>query len=112
MIKKNFILVAFVSVAVVYIIFQNEFVGNFARNETRWYLLNKKVHFTHVDFSEFTESQFKVNYSIDAISTSKYNIFFVETNRDRLVLSNKELCAIESAAFNNPSSWTLSIFLS
>ncbi len=103
MIKKNFFFIAFVSMTLIYIIFQNEFIVNIARNEIRWYLLENRIQFTHVNYSEFTKSQFKANYSIDVNINSKYNIFFVETNQERMVFSNKELCAIESAAVKNPS---------
>ena len=34
---------------------------------------------------------------------NSYNFFFVETNYQRVELSTKELCAIESAAKNNPN---------
>ena len=33
----------------------------------------------------------------------KYNIFFIETNPDRILFTTKQLCAIESAAKNNPN---------
>ena len=36
---------------------------------------------------------------------SEYNIFFVETNHEREYLSSKQLCAIESAALNNPNAY-------
>jgi len=36
------------------------------------------------------------------ISNFTYDIFFVESNADRPFLSSKQLCAIESAAINNP----------
>lgn len=36
--------------------------------------------------------------------SNKLNIFFVETNYSREFLSTKQMCAIESAAFNNPDS--------
>jgi hypothetical protein len=35
--------------------------------------------------------------------TSKYNIFFIETNYERNEFSTKQLCAIESAAKTNPN---------
>lgn len=47
-----------------------------------------------------------LKYDIDEpdISTHHvYNIFFIETNPDRDYLTWKDICAIESAAFNNPS---------
>ena len=36
-------------------------------------------------------------------NTSKYNIFFIETNYERNEFSTKQLCAIESAAKTNPN---------
>ena len=33
---------------------------------------------------------------------NKYNIFFIESNMKRAVISPKEMCAIESAARHNP----------
>ncbi len=41
----------------------------------------------------------KYNFTID---NYKYNIFFVETNSEREIFSARQLCAIESAALNNP----------
>ena len=37
------------------------------------------------------------------INQSNYNIFFAETNKTRKEFDMKQLCAIESAALNNPS---------
>ena len=36
------------------------------------------------------------------LAAKEYNIFFVETNEERTVFSAKQMCAIESAARNNP----------
>ena len=35
------------------------------------------------------------------------NIIFIETNENKITLSSKVLCALESAAFNNPKSLIL-----
>lgn len=37
--------------------------------------------------------------------SENYNIFFIETNHEREFLSSKQLCAIESAALNNPNAY-------
>jgi lactosylceramide 4-alpha-galactosyltransferase len=42
------------------------------------------------------------NLTISSTSSS-YNIFFVETNIDSISMTTKQMCAIESAAFHNPS---------
>ncbi len=108
MIKNYFYFFGFLSLsAIIFIMFQNEFVGNFARNEIRWYLFTDKVRFTDISFYEFAKNQYKNNYSLTTNSFYKYNIFFVETNRERSIFSDKQLCAVESAAFNNPSSLIL-----
>ncbi len=41
---------------------------------------------------------------INNLKESEFNIFFVETNENKYELSPKQLCSIESAAFNNPTS--------
>jgi hypothetical protein len=42
------------------------------------------------------------NVSISS-NLNKYNIFFVETNPETKIFTTKQLCAIESAAKNNPN---------
>ena len=42
------------------------------------------------------------NFTIES-NSNKYNIFFIETNPDRILFTTKQLCAIESAAKNNPN---------
>ena len=52
-----------------------------------------------------TKNDYKLsNFTISNTSSNNdYNIFFVETNINSLLLTTKQLCAIESAAFHNPS---------
>ena len=60
-------------------------------------------------FINYSESQFD-KLKVDLInkiiySPQKYNIFFVESNIKRGQFSTKQMCAIESAARNNPNSY-------
>ena len=49
--------------------------------------------------SLFVNSFFKQNSSLTKLY---YNIIFIETNKNREYFTERELCAVESAALNNP----------
>ena len=58
-------------------------------------------YFNRLDSEELLEeAEFVVPNGRAA--TGKYNLFFVETDKSRLNFDLKELCAVESAALNNP----------
>ena len=43
------------------------------------------------------------NEALSNATTAKYNIFFIETHFTRVKFDVKQMCAIESAALNNPA---------
>ena len=89
--KQNIIFVMIFSIAVIYLLFQNAFTESFR---------NGHMQLTGLGF---IPESFDLNDTIPKTQIHSYNIFMVETNKDRVEFSNKELCAVESAAFNNPS---------
>jgi hypothetical protein len=99
---KNFIIVGIIATIAVIFVYFNSYeyfpVNKFSPivNDDTSYIENNSSNFETVNNTSEIEKYLRNN-------DNQFNIIFVETNKNKYNLSLKQLCAVESAALNNPN---------